>query len=58
MTKDPVRINKKKSSARVSHGGSCYINSDNLVVNWRGSTSPGYRDSNIGLRLVRNTKEK
>jgi formylglycine-generating enzyme required for sulfatase activity len=58
MTKGSAKTNKKKISTPVSHGGSCYVNTDYLVTSYRGRTSTAYyQDSNIGLRIVRNMKE-
>ena len=58
MTKDPVQTDDKESSIRVLRGGSWYFNADYLVVSARNSRSPGNRSSILGLRPVRNVREK
>lgn len=56
--KDPIQAVKKKSSYCVFRGGSWSDNADYLVVSGRNGFSPGYRFNNLGLRPVRNVKEK
>ena len=58
MIKDPVRDEKKKSSFRVYRGGGWYGIADYLVVSNRNSISPGTLCYILGLRPVRNVREK
>lgn len=57
-TKDPVHDEKKESSYRVSRGGCWNRNADYLVVSYRLSLSPGFRNGSLGFRPVRNVKDK
>jgi formylglycine-generating enzyme required for sulfatase activity len=58
MTKDPIGTDNKEISVRVLHGGSWRYKAAFLVVSSRYYNSPSYHYFSLGLRSVRNAKEK
>jgi hypothetical protein len=58
MTKDPVQEKKKESTECIFCGGGWNSRVEKLSVPNHYSYSPGFRGGVLGLRLVRNVKEK
>ena len=56
--KDPMQTSKKKSSDRIVRGGGWLYSADILIMSYRDGISPGNRSDSVGLRPIRNAKEK
>jgi formylglycine-generating enzyme required for sulfatase activity len=53
-----MQTSKKKSSDRIVRGGGWLYSADILIMSYRDGISPGNRSDSVGLRPIRNAKEK